>query len=78
MYADVKVALGGLIVQAAVASIEDRSWQQDPLSGQWSEIDPEVMCAQVLEPFEVTIPIGSFETGSYGLVVGDDRYPFEV
>jgi hypothetical protein len=41
VYADVKVALGGLIVQAAVASIEDRSWQQDPLSGEWSEIDPE-------------------------------------
>ncbi len=40
VYTDVKVALGGLIVQAAVASIDDRSWQQDPLSGEWSEIDP--------------------------------------
>ena len=28
----------------------------------WSEADPELPCAQVLEPFEIAIPLGSFES----------------
>jgi len=28
----------------------------------WSEADPELACAQVLEPFVITIPLGSFES----------------
>jgi hypothetical protein len=44
----------------------------------WSEIDITVSCIQVLEPFEETIPIGSFETGSYDLTVNGETHPFEV
>lgn len=44
----------------------------------YSTVDPEVMCAQVLEPFEQTIPIGSFETGSHVLTVNGQPYPFDI
>jgi hypothetical protein len=30
----------------------------------WSEVDPEVMCATVLEPVELSIPLGSYEDAS--------------
>jgi hypothetical protein len=30
----------------------------------WSEADPELACAQVLEPFEISIPLGSFESSA--------------
>ena len=44
----------------------------------YSTVDPEVMCAQVLEPFEQTIPIGSFETGTHVLTVNGQPYPFDI
>lgn len=42
----------------------------------YSVMDPEKMCAQVLEPFEFNIPMGSFPTGHYtvwinGTQIGD-------
>jgi len=40
--------------------------------------DPNENCAQVLEPFEVTVDVGSFETGSYTLMVNGEAYPFEI
>lgn len=30
----------------------------------WSEVDPDVMCAAVLEPVELSIPLGSYEEAS--------------
>lgn len=30
----------------------------------WSRADPELICVQVLEPFEVSIPLGTFESAS--------------
>ena len=39
----------------------------------YSVSDPEVMCTQVLSPFEVTIPIGDFTAGSYSLLVNGDE-----
>lgn len=32
-----------------------------------SSVDPDVMCVQILEAFEARIPIGSFESGSFGV-----------
>ncbi len=35
----------------------------------WSVADPDQVCAQVLEPFEVSIPLGAFESASLPLFV---------
>lgn len=35
----------------------------------YSVVDPDVICAQVLAPFDVTIPLGSFPLGKYTLWV---------
>ncbi len=37
----------------------------------YSVADPDVICAQVLAPFDVTIPLGSFPAGKYTLWVND-------
>ncbi|MCB2223499.1 MAG: hypothetical protein KQH83_04900 [Actinobacteria bacterium] len=45
----------------------------------WSSVpDPDLACAQVLEPFEVTIDVGSFETGDYVVEIGGTDYPFTI
>ena len=39
----------------------------------WSESDEDVFCASVLAPFEVSIPLGAFETADLALTLnGDD------
>lgn len=59
-------------------------WELDALSAvapaitAYSTVDPDVSCAQVLEPFEETVDIGPFEPGSYVLEVNGDPYPFEI
>jgi hypothetical protein len=35
----------------------------------YSVVDPNAVCAQVLEPFEVNVPLGSFPSGHYILFV---------
>jgi len=40
--------------------------------------DPDEVCIQVLEPFEVSIEIGSFETDDYVLVVDGTDYPISA
>jgi hypothetical protein len=35
----------------------------------YSVVDPEEICIQVLEPFEVNIPLGSYEQGSYAVLL---------
>lgn len=35
----------------------------------YSVTDPETMCAEVLQPFEVNVPLGSFPEGTYTLWV---------
>jgi len=35
----------------------------------YSVVDPNEICAQVLEPFEVNYPLGSYPTGHYILIV---------
>ena len=44
----------------------------------YSLADPDEVCAQVLEPFEVTVDVGSFETGDYTLIIGEAEYPFTI
>lgn len=39
----------------------------------WSLADPEMMCAQVLEPFEVTIPLGSYETADIPVILNGEE-----
>lgn len=56
----------------------DESDPDAPVLEMWSTADPEAVCAQVLEPFEEVIPIGSYETGSYTLTLDGESYPFEI
>lgn len=44
----------------------------------YSNADADSVCAQVLEPFEQSIDIGSFTGGSYVLVVDGVEYPFTI
>lgn len=39
----------------------------------YSVVDPNSICAQVLEPFEENIPLGSFPTGHYTLWVNGEQ-----
>jgi hypothetical protein len=39
----------------------------------YSVVDPNMMCAQVLEPFEENSPLGSFPTGHYTLWVNGEQ-----
>jgi len=38
----------------------------------YSVADPELACIQVLEPFETSIPLGAFESGSYTVSLNGD------
>lgn len=41
--------------------------------------DPGTVCAQVLEPFEVVVPIGNgFEPGDYTVTVNGETHPFSI
>lgn len=44
----------------------------------YSTYNPDRVCAQVLEPFEATLPVGSFETGGYVLELNGVEYPFTI
>ena len=44
----------------------------------FSTVDMDEACIQVLQPFEWTIDVGSFTTGSYVLVVNGLEYPFTI
>jgi len=44
----------------------------------YSTVDLDQACIQVLHPFEQTIDIGSFTSGSYVLVVNGVEYPFTI
>jgi hypothetical protein len=39
----------------------------------YSLVDPAITCAQVLEPFEASISLGSFESGSYTVFVNGEQ-----
>lgn len=39
----------------------------------YSVADPEMMCIQVLEPFDVNIPLGSFPSGEYELYLNGEK-----
>jgi hypothetical protein len=37
----------------------------------YSLVDPAEICIQVLEPFEVNVPLGTYSSGTYELLVND-------
>jgi hypothetical protein len=37
----------------------------------WTLTDPDMVCIQVLQSFEVSIPLGSYESGSYTVYLND-------
>ena len=39
----------------------------------YSLVDPNTICAQVLEPFEANIPLGSFPSGNYTIFVNEEK-----
>lgn len=39
----------------------------------YSVTDPNKVCAQVIQPFDVNIPLGSFSAGAYTLWVNDEQ-----
>lgn len=54
----------------AVVDVPD---EQDQIDVQlFSLVDPSVMCIQVLEAFEATIPLGSFPSNSYTVWVNGE------
>lgn len=44
----------------------------------YSTADADVICIQMLEPFEQSIDIGSYTGGSFVLVVNGVEYPFTI
>jgi hypothetical protein len=44
----------------------------------YSTVDMDQVCTQVLQPFERSIPLGSFTSGDYVLVVNGVEYPFSI
>ncbi len=38
----------------------------------YSLVDPDKMCTQVLEPFEINVPLGSFPAGKYTVIVNSE------
>lgn len=55
----------------------------DPVDGRivvevTSAAPADQMCAQVLEPFELTVDVGDFETGDYAVVIDGVEYPFTI
>ena len=44
----------------------------------FSTADLDAVCTQVLEPFEKSLPLGSFTSGSFVLVINGVDYPFTV
>jgi len=44
----------------------------------YSTIDADAACIQVLEPFEQSIDVGSYTSGSFVLVVNGVEYPFAI
>ena len=44
----------------------------------WSTVDMDQVCIQVLHPFEQSISLGSFTSGSYTLVLNGMEYPFTI
>lgn len=39
----------------------------------YSLADPETMCIQVLEPFDINLPLGSFPAGEYELYLNGEK-----
>jgi hypothetical protein len=39
----------------------------------YSVIDPNLMCTQVLQPFEATLSLGSFPVGHYTVLINDEK-----
>ena len=39
----------------------------------YSLVNPDQACTQILDPFEVNIPLGSFPSGNYTILVNDER-----
>ncbi len=38
----------------------------------YTVVDPNTICVQVLEPFQINIPLGSFPTGRYHLFINNE------
>jgi hypothetical protein len=39
----------------------------------WTLVEPDAVCIQVLQPFEVSIPLGSYESGTYTVILNDQE-----
>lgn len=56
----------------------DDSDPDKPILTLTATADPDEVCAQVLEPFEITVDVGAYETGEYELIVNGERHPFTI
>ena len=54
----------------AVSEVQDLGTSVDVRL--WSLADPEAFCVQVLEPFELVIPLGSFETAALPILLNGE------
>jgi hypothetical protein len=39
----------------------------------YSVTDPNTMCVEVLQPYEVNVPLGSFPAGHYTILINDQK-----
>jgi hypothetical protein len=39
----------------------------------YSMVNPDEICTQVLKPFDTSLPLGGFETGTYPLLVNGEK-----
>jgi len=62
------------VAEAEVGAVEDGRIGIDVSS----RAPADAVCAQVIEPFELTVDVGSFETGEYVVVIDGVEYPFTI
>lgn len=53
-------------------AVQQPNAQNQILIEVYSVVDPDKMCTQVLEPFEVTVPLGSYPAGKYTVLVNGE------
>jgi len=57
-------------LRASVQPLNEKDQIQVEL---YSVVDPEEICIQVLEPFEVSLPLGSYEQGNYTVLLNGEQ-----
>jgi len=55
------------------AVVEEPDDQNQIRVDMYSLVDPDTVCAQVLEPFDVSLSLGSYPSGTYSVFVNGEK-----